>query len=142
MRMRPGIFGAAVMVLFFAGCQTPHAFVAPDAAWKTHNGQLKFTSGKQTLIGEVVVSRRGTKDFQLEFQKGGVPMLRVRLDETTARAEGLLVRWGWQGAPDRAPRRLRSWLALREAFVTQKDIAHFTVAPSDSTDRFEFIFAR
>ena len=125
-----------------AGCQTPHEFTAPDSAWKTQTGQLKFTSGERVLIGEVVVSRKGAADFQIEFQKGGgLPLLKLRMDATTARAEGILARGSWQGAPDQAPKPLRGWVGLREAFVKgQPD--RFTVTPRDSEDRFDFIFSR
>ena len=127
-------------VLLFAGCQTPHEFAAPDRSWKTQTGQLKYTSGQPVLVGEVVVSRRGASDFQIEFQKGGgLPLLKLRMDATTARAEGLFARGSWQGTPDRAPKPLRGWVGLRAAFAnTQPE--RFTVTPRDSEDRFDFVF--
>ena len=94
-------------VLVFAGCQTPHEFTAPDRSWKTQTGQLKYTSGQRVLVGEVVVSRRGASDFQIELQKGGgLPLLKLRMDATTACAEGLFARGSWQGAPDHAPKQI------------------------------------
>ena len=100
------------------GCQTAHQFATPDRTWKTHIGQLKYSDTKRTVIGDVVVQRRGEQEFQLEFQKaGGIPLLTLREDATTARAEGLFARGSWQGTPADAPKHLRSWLALREAFL-------------------------
>ena len=140
-RLAPRHFLTA-LILIQAGCQTPHDFAAPDASWKTRTGQLKYTSGERVLIGEVVVSQRGASDFQIEFQKAvGFPLLKLRMDATTARAEGMLARGSWQGAPDLAPKPLRGWVGLREAFAKgQPD--RFTVAPRDSEDRFDFIFTR
>ncbi len=129
-------------LLVCAGCQTPHEFTTPDASWKTRAGQLKYTSGERVLVGEVVVSQRGAADFQIEFQKGGgLPLLKLRMDSTTARAEGILARGSWQGAPDRAPKPIRGWVGLREAFAKTQP-ARFTVTPRDSDDRFAFIFSR
>ncbi|MCE9610132.1 MAG: hypothetical protein K8R23_07970 [Chthoniobacter sp.] len=103
------------------GCQTAHQFATPDKTWKTHIGQLKYSDAKRTVIGDVVVQQRGEQEFQLEFQKaGGIPLLTLREDATTARAEGLFARGSWQGAPSAAPKHLRNWIAMREAFLLQK----------------------
>ena len=113
MKILAAIFAAALL----AGCQTPHRFATPDKTWKTHIGQLKYSDRTRTLIGDVVVQQRGADDFQLEFQKaGGIPLLTLREDATTARAEGLFARGSWQGAPSAAPQHLRNWIALRETF--------------------------
>ena len=111
-------FPAAILAAaLLAGCQTPHQFAAPDKTWKTHIGQLKYSDATRTLIGDVVVQQRGAQDFQLEFQKaGGISLLTLREDATTARAEGLFARGSWQGSPAAAPKHLRNWVALREAF--------------------------
>lgn len=135
-------YAASLAVFLFAGCQTRHEFTSPDASWKTRTGQLKYTSGARVLVGEVVVSQRGAADFQIEFQKGGgLPLLKLRMDSTTARAEGLFARGSWQGSPDRAPKSLRGWVGLREAFAKRQP-ERFTVTPSNSGDRFDFVFSR
>ena len=130
------------LLALLASCATPHEFAAPDASWKTRTGQLKYTSGERVLIGEVVVSRKGATDFQIEFQKGGgLPLLKLRMDATVARAEGLFARGLWQGAPERAPKPLRGWVGLREAFSDSMP-EHFTFTPRDSQERFDFILGR
>jgi hypothetical protein len=116
------LFAAALLT----GCQTAsqHQFATPDKTWKTHIGQLKYSDAKRTLIGDVVVQQRGEQEFQLDFQKvGGIPLLTLREDATTARAEGLFARGSWQGAPDAAPKHLRSWVALRPAFLHPTPLA-------------------
>ena len=112
MKIPAALFAAALL----CACQTPHQFAAPDQSWRTHIGQLKYSDAKRTLIGDVVVQQRGAQDFQLEFQKaGGIPLLTLREDATTARAEGLFARGSWQGTPASVPAHLRNWVALREA---------------------------
>ena len=117
--MRSLIFaGALALALLFTACQTPHAFPTPDSAWKAHVGQLKFSNRKRTVIGDVVVQQRGKDEFQLDFIKGGgLPLLSLRQDAATSRAEGLLVHGAWQGAPDSAPHPLRPWMKLRATFA-------------------------
>lgn len=109
---------AAALSLSVAACRTTHTFATPDAAWRAHIGQLKFSTPERTVIGEVVVQQRGAQEFQLDFLKGGsFPLISIREDATIARAEGALARGQWQGSPHTAPKFLRSWLALREAFA-------------------------
>lgn len=117
--MRSLIAGtAATLLLAFAGCQTPHTFPKPDATWKSHIGQLKHRTDDRTVIGEVVIQRRGAQEFQLDFLKGGsFPLLSLRQDATTTRAEGVLARGTWQGAAGNAPRHLRHWVQLPTAFA-------------------------
>ena len=115
---------ALLAAVLLAGCQTPHQFATPDQAWQTHLGQLKYSDAKRTVIGDVVVQQRGEQEFQLEFQKaGGIPLLTLRVDATTARAEGLFARGSWQGAPSAAPKHLRSWVWLRTALLHPKPLA-------------------
>ena len=113
MKIPAALFAAALL----SACQTPHQFAMPDRSWRSQIGQLKYSDAQRTLIGDVVVQQRGPQDFQLEFQKaGGIPLLTLREDATTARAEGLFARGSWQGAPSAAPQHLRNWIALRETF--------------------------
>jgi len=117
--MRALIFACALaLAAGLTGCQTPHGFATPDTSWKGHIGQLKYSTRKRTLIGDVVVQQRGSSDFQLDFIKGGgLPLISVRQDAWVSRAEGILVHGTWQGAPETAPRALRPWMKLRTAFA-------------------------
>ena len=95
---------SAALALFTTACQAPHTFATPDASWKSHVGQLKHTNAQRVLIGEVVVQQRGAQEFQLDYLKGGsFPLISVRQDATTTRAEGLLAHGKWQGQPSTAP---------------------------------------
>lgn len=134
---------ALALAGLLTACQTPHEFADERSGkWTIQTGQLKYTSGERVLVGEVVVMQRGASDFQIEFLKGGgLPLLKLRMDATMTRAEGVFARGSWQGAPDRAPKPLRGWVGLREAFAKPQP-ARFTVTPRDSQDRFDFIFTR
>ena len=138
MKLPAALFAAALL----SGCQTPHQFATPDKTWQTHIGQLKYSDGQRTLIGDVVVQQRETTDFQLEFQKtGGFPLLTLRADATTARAEGLLARGSWQGAPSAAPKHLRGWVGLREALQKPAGPVRTVDFPADE-QHFVFQFQR
>jgi len=115
----PPAFLGLALAFAFSGCQAPKSFVTPDASWKSHVGQLKYTDRRRTVIGEVVVQQRGDTDFQLDFQKAAeLPLISIRADAVNTRIEGLLAPHPWQGpASASPPPRLRSWVALREAFV-------------------------
>lgn len=117
--MRSLIAGTSAALLFaVTGCQTPHTFATPDASWKSSIGQLKHRNAERTVIGEVVIQRRGAQEFQLDFLKGGsFPLISIRQDATTTRAEGVLARGSWQGSVGNAPRHLRHWMRLPAAFV-------------------------
>ena len=133
------IIAPLLAVALLVGCQTAHQFATPDKTWKTHIGQLKYSDATRTLIGDVVVQQRGAEDFQLDFQKvGGIPLLTLREDATTARAEGLFARGSWQGTPASAPKHLRNWVALRAAF--QKPAAGVTRKTDFPADEQHFVF--
>ena len=135
---------ALALAGILAACQTPHEFAGERSGnWTIRTGQLKYSGGGRVLVGEVIVKQRGTTGFQIQFQKGvGVPLLNLRMDATTARAEGPLARGVWQGSPDRAPRPLRGWIELRDSFAAQKTPERFTCTSRDSQQRFDFILSR
>jgi hypothetical protein len=53
-----------------------------------------------------------------------------------ARAEGVLARGHWQGAPQQAPGPLRPWLGLREFFASKPG----SLTYSQDGQRFDFQF--
>ena len=116
--MKIKIMFALAAAALLGGCQTARQFATPDTSWNERIGQLKYSDPKRTIIGDVVVRQRGAQDFQLDFQKaGGIPLLALREDAAIVRAEGLFARGAWQGSAAKAPKHLRNWVALREAFL-------------------------
>jgi hypothetical protein len=124
------IIELALALLSLTSCATipRHQFVEPTNDWQARSGQLWYRTPKTSLIGDVLVrfSKRG--DFELTFSKGpGMTLLILRQDAQFASLQGALARTGWAGPVDRAPRQLRSWLGLREAFLRasdQKSVRH------------------
>jgi hypothetical protein len=100
------------------GCSTVPAFPEPDSRWRTHTGQLQYSTPEKRVIGEFAVSRSGG-DFRLDFTKGGaVPLIRVARHGEHARAEGPLAGRGWQGKAARAPGPLQGWVGeVPDAFA-------------------------
>jgi hypothetical protein len=123
------------LALFLTACQTTHRFTEPGPGWRTWHGQLKYTNPKRSLIGEVVVSRHGTKDFQLEYMAGpGFPLMLLQQDATTTQAKGALA-FG-------PPGHLKGWSLLRDSFATLPADAHSISVESPKTrERFYFRFA-
>jgi hypothetical protein len=115
-----------------------HQFTPLAASWEAKIGQLQYRGPKTTLIGEVLVrfSRHG--DFELTFTKGpGVTLLVIHQDAMFARVEGPLARGRWSGPSERAPARLRGWLALRN-LLTQAQQPMVKFSTGNESFVFEF----
>ena len=111
---------AAVALLgLLPACQTvQRQFPTPGADWRTSIGQLQYATRKRSVIGEAVVSRQGVRHFQLDFTAGpGLPLMKLREAETSARAEGVFAHGVWQGDPTHAMGSVGTWVKLREAFA-------------------------
>ncbi|MEI8107552.1 MAG: hypothetical protein WCI46_07020 [Verrucomicrobiota bacterium] len=112
-------FSLLPLISLLAACSTPHPFPTPNPSWKSHLGQLKYHDASRSLIGDVLVQKNSPTDFYLDFQKtGGISLISLHEDATTARVEGLLAHYSWQGSPSNPPKHLLPWIALREAFLT------------------------
>jgi hypothetical protein len=115
---------AAIAIVDLTGCATisQHAFVEPTSAWQTRSGQLLYRAPKVTLIGDVLVRYSKNGDIELTFSKApGITLLTLRQDAKFAEVNGPLVRMGWAGPVDRAPKQLRSWLELRDKITHAQD---------------------
>ena len=137
--MRKSLAAVASFLLCLTSCETlRHQFAPLAANWEAKIGQLQYRGPKTTLIGEVLVRFSKQGDFELTFTKGpGVTLLVVHQDATFARVEGPLARGRWSGPTDRAPTRLRGWLALRE-LLTQAQGPTASYSSGPETFVFEF----
>ena len=122
-------------------CQTAglrHEFTGPALNWEARIGQLQYRGPKTTLIGEVLVRYSKSGDFELTFSKGpGVTLLLLHQDANFARVEGPLARGRWAGPIEKAPPRLRGWIALRDRLMqTQKSMLKY----SNDSESFVFEF--
>jgi hypothetical protein len=139
--MRKIIATGLVALFSLTSCQTSglrHQFTQPASNWEARIGQLQYRGPRTTLIGEVLVRFSKSGDFELTFTKGpGVTLLALHQDATFARVEGPLARGRWAGSIDKAPHRLRGWLALRNVLMQgQKPMATY----SNGTETFVFEF--
>lgn len=122
-RMIPNLKCRPWLVALFlplAACQSTREFPAPGSHWKNAQGQLQYTTPKNSIIGETLLSGNGLHDFQLDFVTGpGVPLMRLSETGNVARAEGVFAgaTGHWQGDPKHAHGRLGNWVALREIFA-------------------------
>jgi hypothetical protein len=107
------------LVLCLASCASMrHQFAQLTTKWEARIGQLQYRGPRTSLIGEVLVRYSKAGDFELTFTKGpGVTLLMIRQDANFARVTGPLAHGSWSGPTERAPRRLRGWLALRAALL-------------------------
>jgi hypothetical protein len=131
----------AISIVDLTSCQTisRHQFAQPAPDWQARSGQLLYRGGRAVLIGEVLVrfSKRG--DFELIFSKGpGVTLLTLRQDGAFAEVKGALVRGGWSGSVDQAPKQLRGWLEIRDKLVRAQD--QKTIRHVAGTETFLFHF--
>jgi len=117
--MRKFLAATAAALFCLTSCETIRHHFAPLAVnWEAKIGQLQYRGPKTSLIGEVLVRFSKQGDFELTFTKGpGVALLTIHQDATFARVEGPLARGRWSGPSDRAPERLRGWLALRNLLM-------------------------
>ena len=120
----------AFSVFCLTSCQTisRHQFAQPARDWQTRNGQLLYRGAGTALIGEVFVRFSKAGEFELIFSKGpGVTLLALRQDDVFAEVKGALVRSGWSGPVEQAPKQLRGWLEIRDKLVraqNQKTVRH------------------
>lgn len=142
------ILCGGLLVFSFAACQTtpqaskavPPPFPKPDARWKTRLGQLQYSKADRSIIGECVASWRGERDSMLEYHAGpGFLLLRLQASGAFVRAEGPLVRGGWQGEKKRIPKHLKGWLEAAAAMSSSAERIQTHSPETQETFRFVFV---
>lgn len=110
-------FCALLILVATTACQTIRPFSEPGANWLTYQGQLRYSDSTRSLIGDVVIASMPPHDFQVDYVAGpGFPLLKIRMNETGALAEGVLVRGRWQGQPEAVPTKFATLFALADVF--------------------------
>jgi hypothetical protein len=133
----------AIALLFsisLTSCQNllRYHLIEPARDWQARSGQLLYRGPKVRLVGEVLVRYSRAGDFELTLTKGpGVPLFTLHQNADFARVQGPLARGTWSGPVAHAPKRLRGWLALREAVMQTSDT---TVKHSEGAETFVFQF--
>jgi hypothetical protein len=114
----------------------------PEAHWKTRSGQLHWSGGERSVIGEAIVSHASRRDYHVRFSAGpGFPLMELHRAGDRVVAQGPLARGRWSGNAARAPGNVRTWIdwaaSMTSSSATNMSRSQFS-APG-SPDRFTFI---
>ena len=71
------IFVFAALLLVSCRSVQPLSSVGPGG--KTRVGQLRYVTGSRTVVGDVILNSLPNGDFDLEFSKGGLPVLQIQI---------------------------------------------------------------
>ena len=113
---------AAALGLTSCTAVSHHQFAQPTNDWRVRSGQLLYRTATTSVIGDVLVRYSNGGDFELTFSKGpGVTLVTLRQDAQFASVSGAFAGRGWSGPIDQAPKELRGWIELRQAFLQAKD---------------------
>lgn len=100
--------------LFLAGCQTVKEISGLGPEAKTRIGQLQYSFGDRSIVGDIILRSLKGGDYDLYFSKAGVTVLEFQTRGSHMAATGMLAKNGWSGQTAEARGPLRPWAALRE----------------------------
>ncbi len=100
--------------ILLAGCQTAKEISGLGPEAKTRIGQLQYTTGGHSVVGDIILRSLSGGDYDLYFSKAGVTVLEFQTRGSHMVATGLLVKNGWSGQTDQARGPLKPWATLRE----------------------------
>jgi len=101
-------------MVLLAGCQTTKELSGLGPEAKTRIGQLLYSYGGHSIVGDIILRSLNGGDYDLYFSKGGVPVLEFQSRGTHMAATGVLARNGWSGQIAEARGPLRPWATLRQ----------------------------
>jgi len=105
---------AVSVVAILAGCAIVQPISPLGGEAKTRLGQLLYVTPKRSVIGDVVIRNLPGGDYDIEFSKGGIPVMQLQMRGSRMTATGLFARPGWTGDVHHAPVPLRPWASLKE----------------------------
>ena len=108
--------------LFLVSCQSVQPLSSVGSGGKTRVGQLRYVTGSRTVVGDVILNSLPNGDLDLEFSKGGLPVLQIQIRGDRMRATGLLARGGWSGSSLHPIAALKPWAELKQI------VPHFDAA--------------
>ena len=97
-----------------AGCQSAKEMSGLGPEAKTRIGQLQYTYGGRSIVGDIILRSLKGGDYDLYFSKGGVPVLEFQTRGAHMVATGVLAKNGWSGLTTEAPGPLKPWARLSE----------------------------
>ena len=99
--------------ILLAGCQTAKEISGLGPEAKTRIGQLQYTYGGHSIVGDIILRSLNGGDYDLYFSKAGVTVLEFQTRGSHMAATGLLARNGWSGETNEARGPLRPWAMLQ-----------------------------
>jgi hypothetical protein len=100
--------------ILLAGCQTAKELSGLGPEARTRIGQLQYTYGGHSVVGDIILRSLNGGDYDLYFSKAGVTVLEFQTRGSHMAATGLLARSGWSGQTNEARGPLKPWAMLRE----------------------------
>jgi hypothetical protein len=100
--------------ILLAGCQTAKEISGLGPEAKTRIGQLQYTTGGHSVVGDIILRSLNGGDYDLYFSKAGVTVLEFQTRGSHMAATGLLAKNGWSGETAQARGPLKPWATLRE----------------------------
>jgi hypothetical protein len=100
--------------ILLAGCQSAKEMSGLGPEAKTRIGQLKYSYGAHSVVGDIILRSLNGGDYDLYFSKAGVTVLEFQTHGSHMAATGLLARNGWSGQTAEALGPLKPWAMLRE----------------------------
>jgi hypothetical protein len=102
------------IAVILAGCAIVQPISPLGQEAKTRLGQLLYVTPKRSVIGDIVIRNLPGGDYDIEFSKGGIPVMQLQMRGSRMTATGLFARPGWTGDVHHAPVPLRPWASLKE----------------------------
>jgi hypothetical protein len=100
--------------VLLAGCQSAKEISGLGPEAKTRVGQLQYSFGGHSIVGDILLRSLNGGDYDLYFSKAGVTVLEFQTRGSHMAATGLLANNGWSGEIGEARGPLRPWATLRE----------------------------
>jgi len=104
----------AFWILALISCRSVNELSGLGPEAKTRIGQLRYATGKSSIVGDIVLRSLSAGDYDLSFSKTGVSVMELQTRGADMTATGLMARGGWSGPADHAPGPLKPWAMLKE----------------------------
>ena len=102
-----------IFILLFAfllaGCQSAKEISGLGPEAKTRIGQLQYSYGGRSIVGDIILRSLTGGDYDLYFSKGGITVLEFQTRGSHMAATGMLARNGWSGETEEARGPLKPW---------------------------------
>jgi hypothetical protein len=103
-----------LFAILVAGCQSAKEMSGLGAEAKTRVGQLQYSYGGHSVVGDILLRSLSGGDYDLYFSKAGITVLEFQTHGSRMAATGLLAKNGWSGETNEAFGPLKPWAMLRE----------------------------